>query len=111
MSVITAGELQSLALRNQWGSQRLNALEKLLNAVPLLEIDAELRKSYAEVENYSQGTLMNKLLPKGLTARNMGKNDIWLAATALFYDLTFCTSDPDFDHLTGLGLRIEQYGI
>jgi len=38
----------------------------------------------------------------------MGKNDIWIAATALFYDAELHTSDNDFDHLTGIGLKINK---
>jgi predicted nucleic acid-binding protein len=29
----------------------------------------------------------------------MGKNDIWIAATASVFDLKLVTTDKDFDHL------------
>lgn len=35
----------------------------------------------------------------GMSARNMGKNDLWIAATASALDLTLLTTDRDFDHL------------
>ena len=29
----------------------------------------------------------------------MGKNDLWIAATASAFDITLVTTDRDFDHL------------
>ncbi len=45
-------------------------------------------------------------LPVGMTARNMGKNDLWIAATAWYLDLLLHTADNDFDHLPALGLVV-----
>lgn len=45
-------------------------------------------------------------LPEGLSARNIGKNDIWIAATALYFDFKLRMTDYDFDHLTEYGLRL-----
>ena len=38
-------------------------------------------------------------LPKGMAARNMGKNDLWIAATASITKTILLTTDNDFDHL------------
>jgi len=38
----------------------------------------------------------------------MGKNDMWIAATALFYDAELQTSGNDFDHLPAIGLRLRK---
>ncbi|RZK35486.1 MAG: hypothetical protein EOO61_11845 [Hymenobacter sp.] len=43
---------------------------------------------------------------KLLTEANMGKNDLWIAATALYLDLPLHTADNDFDHLPALGLAL-----
>ena len=40
-------------------------------------------------------------LSKGLTSRNMGKNDLWIAATAAVTQSKLLTTDGDFDHLNG----------
>ena len=61
---------------------------------------------YARVDAYSQGKLLGQPLPAGLSARNMGKNDLWIAATALDLDLPQHTADNDFDHLPALGLQL-----
>ncbi len=33
--------------------------------------------------------------------RNMGQNDMWIAATAIHTALPLITTDKDFDHLNG----------
>ena len=56
---------------------------------------------YAEIDAYSQGKDPVKPLPRGLTSRNMGKNDLWIAATASVLRAQLLTTDKDFDHLNG----------
>ena len=34
-----------------------------------------------------------------MTARNMGKNDLWIAATTAATNTVLLTADKDFDHL------------
>ena len=48
------------------------------------------------------------LLPAGMSARNMGKNNLWIAATTLYFDIELHTAYNDFDHLAPLGLRVVQ---
>ena len=36
----------------------------------------------------------------------MGKNDIWIAATASVLDATLLTTDKDFDHLNNEFLNV-----
>ena len=38
----------------------------------------------------------------------MGKNDLWIAATALYFDVELHTIDKDFDHLAPMGLRVNR---
>lgn len=40
----------------------------------------------------------------------MGKNDLWIAATAITYNIPLITTDADFDHLDGL-LQLERAGF
>ena len=37
----------------------------------------------------------------------MGKNDLWIAATASHYKLTLLTTDRDFQHLDAAFLKLE----
>jgi len=41
----------------------------------------------------------------------MGKNDIWIAATASVYGLTLLTTDKDFDHLNEVHVNLEYIDI
>lgn len=53
--------------------------------------------AYAEIETFSQGKHKAKSL--GTTARNMGKNDLWIAATTFTTKAALITTDKDFHHL------------
>jgi tRNA(fMet)-specific endonuclease VapC len=100
ISVVTVGELWSLSLQNNWGTKRIEGLEKLLLQFTVIDINIKsIVRRYAEIDAYSQGTLTGK--PLGISARNMGKNDLWIAATASALDLTLLTTDNDLEHLNG----------
>jgi tRNA(fMet)-specific endonuclease VapC len=100
MSIATVGELYSLAMRNKWGKSKLAELKRVLEEVQILPISRmDLTEIYAEMDTFSQGSHPIHALPIGMSARNMGKNDLWIAATARLLDLTLVTTDKDFDHL------------
>ena len=68
-----------------------------------------LAKTYAQTDAYSQGRLKASPLPAGITARNMGKNDLWIAAMVLYLDMELHTTDNDFDHLAAFGLKLVKH--
>jgi len=107
--MVVVGELEAFALKSDWGYQKVTFLRSLLDTYPLIEITQELTSWYARVDAYSQGKLKGQPLPQGLSARNMGKNDIWIAAMALYFDFELHTTDNDFDHLTKYGLNLAKY--
>ena len=105
ISVVSEGEIRSLALRNHWGSKRLNALEEFLQELIIIDINAEdIIHTYAEIDTFSQGKLLGK--PLNMSSRNMGKNDLWIAASASVTDSTLLTTDADFEHLDGKYLDV-----
>ena len=57
----------------------------------------ELINAYAETDTFSQGNHETKNLKK--SARNMGKNDLWIAATTFITKSNLITTDNDFNHL------------
>jgi len=61
---------------------------------------------YIEVDTYSQGKHPKLSLPFGVSARNMGKNDIWIAATALALNAELITTDKDFNHLNAVLVEV-----
>jgi len=106
ISIVSVGELESFALRNKWGEKRLNNLAYFLNQIVVVDINSkDIIKKYAEIDAFSQGKLSNK--PLGMSARNMGKNDLWIAATACVANATLLTTDKDFQHLNNIYLNLE----
>ena len=106
LSVINIGEIESIAYQRNWGRAKWDELGHCIQAVSLLGIYEETVHAYAKIDAYSQGKLVGQPLPSGLSARNMGKNDLWLAATAHVGNFTFVTTDQDFDHLNGIFLQL-----
>lgn len=110
ISVVTLGELKSLALKNSWGNRRIENLKELLEEIIIVDINAEdILQKYAEIDAFSQGRLEGRV--SNFTARNMGKNDIWIAATASVLDATLLTTDSDFDHLHEEFLQVAKVDL
>jgi predicted nucleic acid-binding protein len=107
ISTVTNGELRSLALQLQWGAKKQQNLKDLLRKVPHIDINHDLLlQRYAEIDAFSQGKLASKSSPQGMSARNMGKNDLWIAATTAVLNAALLTTDNDFDHLNGIFLTV-----
>ena len=107
VSVVSIGELKSIARQNQWGTRKVATMELFLSKMLKADINVEsIIDTYAEIDAYSQNKLPSRPLP--LTARNMGKNDLWIAATASVLGATLLTTDTDFDHLDGEFLPVAK---
>lgn len=106
--VIVVGELEAFALKADWGHRKVSFMRSLFERYPIVEITKEITIVYAQIDAYSQGRLYGKPLPQGLSARNMGRNDIWIAAIALYLGIALRTTDLDFNHLTALGLQLSN---
>jgi len=105
LCVVSKGELRSIAIQNQWGKARKHRLEALMNNFYPADIfSEEIIDCYAEIDAFSQNKLPEK--PLNITSRNMGKNDLWIAAVAHVLDAKLLTSDGDFDHLDGIYLDL-----
>jgi len=98
ISVVSLGEIKSIALRNKWGSNKINRLNITLNRLIVTDINSDdVINRYAEIEAFSQGKLETR--PLNTSARNMGKNDLWIAATVSVLNGYLITTDQDFNHL------------
>ena len=98
ISIVSIGEIRSIAKRNYWGNRKIKLLEDILNTLIVVDINSEdVIEMYAELDAYSQGKLKENPLP--MTARNMGKNDLWIAATSCVTKASLLTTDKDFEHL------------
>ncbi len=97
ISIVTAGELRSLARQWNWGRAKRDRMEFLLSYFQTVPIDSPEQISiYSEIDNFC--------LERG---RVMGKNDLWIAATAALTDARLLTSDRDFDLLDRVFLNLE----
>lgn len=89
ISDVTEGELRSLALQWQWGQPRLTQMEYLLSYFWRISINSpDVLNAYAVIDAYSESV-----------GHSMGKNDLWIAASAQVAQAQLLTTDKDFDHL------------
>jgi tRNA(fMet)-specific endonuclease VapC len=103
ISVATKAELGSFSSANKWGDDKIKKLTAFLNSASIINInagDSKLLDAYVQIDGYSKRKLTDKngqLLPG--SAKKMGKNDLWIAATAHVIEAPLVTTDGDFDHL------------
>ncbi|MFN8354506.1 MAG: type II toxin-antitoxin system VapC family toxin [Spirosomataceae bacterium] len=110
LSVVSIGEIRALAKINRWGKKRLNKIEQLCEELLITDINSEdVIERYAEIDAFSQGKLSER--PLYASSRNMGKNDLWIAATASVLNATLLTTDLDFNHLHKEFLNLETIKI
>lgn len=105
--IVVVGELEAFSLKADWGAQKIDFMRYLIDRYPIADIEYDIIPVYAQIDAFSQGKLQTA--PLKSSARNMGKNDIWIAATALYLDMELHTTDNDFDHLPALGLRLVKH--
>ena len=92
ISIVTAGELRSLALKLNWGDARRLVLDKLVGELVVVQLNqGDILDRYARIDAYSERSAR--------PARRMEKNDIWIAATASAVGGPLLTTDGDFEHL------------
>jgi tRNA(fMet)-specific endonuclease VapC len=107
ISAVSVGELLSLAKQRNWSATKYQQLQSFIEQFLIIPIESkDLLEKYAEIDAYSQGKLQGKPLPFGVSARNMGKNDLWISATASLIGATLMTTDKDFLHLSGVYIEL-----
>ncbi len=96
-----------------WPSDKIERLKKLITSFIAIDIEqnnTELLDAYVNIDAFSQGKIP---APNGLvlnnSSRNMGKNDLWIAATAYAMNAELLTTDGDFDHLNTSYFSIKKY--
>ena len=110
VSVVSIAELESFALQNNWGEKKpdqIKAIQEKLTCINIDVADKELLTAYAAIDAFSKrkkpdaaGNLLSG------SARKMGKNDLWIAATAHALEAPLITTDGDFDHLNNKFLTV-----
>lgn len=102
---VSIGELYSLAITNRWQQAKRKQAKVLINTLEVLPVEPDIvRRRYAQIDAFSKNRHKSLRLPKPFSARNMGKNDLWIAATASVEGLPLLSTDRDFEHLDGVFL-------
>lgn len=74
VSVVSKGEIYSLAIQRKWGPNKLKLLEELLRKLPVVDInDDQIVRRYAEIDAYSLGKNAAKPLPGGSDSSTDGE--------------------------------------
>ena len=95
ISVVTVGEARSFALQRGWGSAKVEKLDKVLHEFVVVDISsAAILEKYAQIDAYLRRN-----------GKALGKNDVWIAATAAATGALLLTNDKDFDPLDPLFLQ------
>jgi tRNA(fMet)-specific endonuclease VapC len=90
ISVVADGEIRSLAHQFNWKTDKTSQMRFALGYFQRVTIDtARTLEAYAAIDAYSQRI-----------GQPMGKNDVWIAATANATGAKLLTTDHDFDILS-----------
>ena len=97
ISVVNKAEALSIAHKNGWGKSKIARLNQLFQDIRIVDISDDLIiDKYVEIDVFSQS---QRGQSKEDSARNMGKNDLWIAATCSTLDFKLVTTDKDYNHL------------
>jgi tRNA(fMet)-specific endonuclease VapC len=89
ISIVSEGELRALAAEFNWGTTKRLVMEELLARFTIVPLPfADVLDRYVQVSEHCR---------RG--GRVVGKNDLWIAATAMATGATLLTTDKDFDPL------------
>ncbi|WP_143306513.1 type II toxin-antitoxin system VapC family toxin [Chitinophaga vietnamensis] len=111
ISVVSYGEILSFAQQNNWGDSKKHKIQRLINKIIVIDInssDADLLDAYSTIDAYSKGKLPSNAI-NNVSARTMGKNDLWIAATAYVAKAKLLTIDSDFDHLNKQYIEVIKF--
>ena len=91
LSNIVLGELFYGAFKSKQSRDNIRRIEELAENSAVLSCNEHVARRYGEIKN--------TLRAKG---RPIPENDIWLAAIAMYYNLTVVTRDRHFDEIVEL---------
>jgi tRNA(fMet)-specific endonuclease VapC len=114
ISVVIQGELLYMAERSSAKADNLTRIQQFLSRFECYPITAEISCTYAALK----ATLLNTFGPqdpakrRGVKIQSIGfdDNDLWIAATALQYQLILVSADRDFTRIQQVtSLQVESW--
>jgi len=102
-SVIVCGELLYMAAKSDQTVANLQQIKRFLDTIDLYPINLPISEIYGDLK----GKLVKAFGPKEKAQRRkfniqtlgFGDNDLWIAATAIYYNLIVVSSDHDFQRI------------
>jgi tRNA(fMet)-specific endonuclease VapC len=99
-SVVVCGELLYMAAKSDRSVTNLQQVRVFLDTIDIYPVNFSISEVYGNLK----GKLVNAFGPKekaqrrnfNLQALGFGDNDLWIAATAIHYNLTLVSTDNDF---------------
>ncbi len=105
---VTEAEIAAFAHENKWQKYKKEKLARFLKRIESISISSTfVKKLYVDISAYSRNRHKSLQLPKRFSSRNMGKNDIWIAAITAYKGYTLLSTDRDFEHLEGRIINFE----
>ena len=110
-SVIVRGELFYMAAKSERTAANLQQIRAFLDTIDLYPINLPISEVYGALK----GKIITAFGPKDKTQRRnfnpqslgFGDNDLWIAATAIHYNLTVVSSDNDFQRIQ----QVESFAL
>jgi tRNA(fMet)-specific endonuclease VapC len=94
VSIVTVGESLAFAKKNGWGTPKTSKLRELIHQLVIVDINPDdIIEQYASLDAYCEAH-----------GKVLGKNDLWIAATAAVTGALLLTTDKDFIPLQTAGL-------
>ena len=104
ISIVSQAEILSLAAQFKWGTEKIAKLQHFLDTLNVIPIHSpQIVEAYVAIDIYSQ-KLADIVYPPNFSPKNMGKNDIWIAASAVVSNSKLVSTDADFLHLDSIFL-------
>ena len=102
-SVIVLGELFYMVAKSERTAANMQQVRAFLNTIDLYPINLTIAEIYGSLK----GKLVTTFGPKDKKQRRnfnpqnlgVGDNDLWIAATAIQYNLTVVSADSDFQRI------------
>jgi tRNA(fMet)-specific endonuclease VapC len=99
-SAIVRGELIYMAEKSRLRAENLQKIQEFLAIIDIYLIDQETADLYGQLKAaiFAQFAPKDRTKQRGVKINDLGfgDNDIWIAATALQYNLTVVSADSDF---------------
>jgi tRNA(fMet)-specific endonuclease VapC len=89
ISIVSVGEVLAFAKKQAWGDAKTSKLRELIQQCVVVDISSnEVIEHYATIDAFCHAQ-----------GKSVGKNDLWIAATAAATGALLLTTDKDFDPL------------